>query len=165
MWDKFPPNGGVRQGDPISPTLFTAVMEKIFDKADISERINLDGELLANLRFLHLPIKLPNSAKKNQPQNKWKKLSFLSSESLKVGLKYAKKGPNRLQSTQTVKIILTEQKKWKQVTKFKYFGKTTHLNDTTTEEIYARITTAWSCLKTERNDSRQTDPRITQTNK
>ena len=27
--DKFPVNGGVRQGDPILPRLFTAVMEEI----------------------------------------------------------------------------------------------------------------------------------------
>ena len=33
------------------------------------------------------------------------------------------------------------------VTKFKYIGQTTHLNDTTKEEIYARIRAAWSCFR------------------
>ena len=42
---------GVGQGDPLSPKLFTAVMEKVFKKADISEGINVDGENLTNLRF------------------------------------------------------------------------------------------------------------------
>ena len=49
--DEFPINRGVRQGDPHSPKLFTAVMEEVCMKADISERINVDGENLTNLRF------------------------------------------------------------------------------------------------------------------
>ena len=32
------------------------------------------------------------------------------------------------------------------VTEFKYLGQTTHLKDTTKEEIYARIRAAWSCF-------------------
>ena len=42
---------GVRQGDPISLKLFTAVIEEIFKKADLDKGINIDGERLQNLRF------------------------------------------------------------------------------------------------------------------
>ena len=52
MSDEFPIHRGVRQGDPLSPKSFTAVMEDVFKKADISEGVNVDGENLTNLRFV-----------------------------------------------------------------------------------------------------------------
>ena len=39
--DEFPINRGVRQGDPLSPKLLSAVMEEV---ADISKGINVDGK-------------------------------------------------------------------------------------------------------------------------
>ena len=44
------------------------------------------------------------------------------------------------------KDILIDQQKIEKVTEFKYLGQTTHLKDTTKEEIYARIRAAWSCF-------------------
>ena len=38
------------------------------------------------------------------------------------------------------------------MTEFKYLGQTTHLKDTTKEEIYARIRAAWSCFGTKKNN-------------
>ena len=49
--DEFPINRGARQGDLLSPKLFTAVMEAVFKKVDISEGITVDGENLTNIRF------------------------------------------------------------------------------------------------------------------
>ena len=43
---------GVRQGDPISPKLFTAAMESVFRNLDWqSKGIVVDGEHLTHLRF------------------------------------------------------------------------------------------------------------------
>ena len=49
--EPFAIDRGVRQGDPISPKLFAAVIEEIFKKADLDKGINIDGEKLQNLRF------------------------------------------------------------------------------------------------------------------
>ena len=41
---------------------------------------------------------------------------------------------------------LIGQQKIEKVTEFRYLEQTTHLKDTTKEEIYARIRAAWSCF-------------------
>ena len=46
VYDELPVKRRVREGDPISPELFTAVMEEVFKKADISEGSNVHGENL-----------------------------------------------------------------------------------------------------------------------
>ena len=51
MSDEFSVNGGVRQGDPLSLRLFTAVVEYFLKKADICEGIDEDSENLTNSRF------------------------------------------------------------------------------------------------------------------
>ena len=139
--DEFPIHIGVRQGDQLSPKLFTAVMEEVFKKADISEGVNVDGENLTNLRFAD-DVALFNETTKQMEKH----LNNLNSESLKVGLKIhkgkTKYGTNHADSEE----ILVDQQKIEKVTEFKYLGQNTHLKDTTKEEIYARIRAAWSCF-------------------
>ena len=43
--------GGGEGGAPFLPKLLTAVVEEVFEKADISEGISVDGENHTNLRF------------------------------------------------------------------------------------------------------------------
>lgn len=50
--EPFSINRGVKQGDPISPNLFTALLEHIFRQIDWKNMgINVNGEYLNNLRF------------------------------------------------------------------------------------------------------------------
>ena len=42
---------GVRQGDTLSPVLFTAALEEIFRRTEMEAGININGEKLKHLRF------------------------------------------------------------------------------------------------------------------
>ena len=42
---------GIRQGDPLSPVLFTAAVEEIFMRMNIEAGININGVRLSNVRF------------------------------------------------------------------------------------------------------------------
>ena len=138
---EFPILRGVRQGDPLSPKLFTAVMEEVLKKADISEGVKVDRENPTNLRFAD-DVALFNETTKQMEKH----LNNLNSESLKVGLKIHKGKTKYMTNHADSEDILIDQQKIEKVTEFKYLGQTTHLIDTTKEEIYARIRAAWSCF-------------------
>lgn len=78
---------GVRQGDTISPKIFTAAIEEeVFKKLDLTERgINIDGEWLTDLRFADDVALVTASVKDMEHQ-----LNKVNSESKKIGLKMHK---------------------------------------------------------------------------
>ena len=118
-------------------------MEEVFKKAEISEGVNVDGENLSNLRFAD-DVTLLNETTKQMEKH----LNNLNSESMKVGLKIHKGKTKYMTNHADSEDILIGQQKIEKVTEFKYLGQTTHLTDTTKEEIYARIRAAWSCFGT-----------------
>ena len=75
-----------------------------------------------------------------------KHLNSLNSESLKVGLKVHKGKTKFATNHADSEDMLTDQEKIEKVTEFKYLGQTTHLKDTTKEEVNARIRAAWNCF-------------------
>ena len=43
---------GMIQGDPISPKLFTAIIQEVFKNAPLEEKgMNIDGQKLSDIRF------------------------------------------------------------------------------------------------------------------
>ena len=80
-----------------------------------------------------------------------KHLNNLNSESLKFGLKIHKGKTKYMTNHADSENILTDQQKIEKVTEFKYLRQTTHLKDTSKEEIYARIRAAWSCFGKKKN--------------
>ena len=85
MTDELPHNRGVKKGDPLSPKLFTAVIENVFRKTGISEGINVDGENLTNVRFANDVARFnekktnPHTHTHKKPTNNGKK-TFKQSE-------------------------------------------------------------------------------------
>ncbi|GFS02011.1 endonuclease-reverse transcriptase [Elysia marginata] len=49
--EPFPIKRGVRQGDQISPKLFTTAIEDCIKKSELTDGIDIDGETLTDLRF------------------------------------------------------------------------------------------------------------------
>ena len=75
-----------------------------------------------------------------------KHLNNLNSGSLKIGLKIQEGKTKHMANHADSEDIITDQQIIEKMTEFKYLGQTTHLKDTTKEEIYARIRAAWSCF-------------------
>ena len=74
---------GVRQGDTISPKLFTATLESIFRRLNWENKgVKIDGEFLSNFRFAD-DIFLCTET----PQELQQMLQELSDESRRMGLK------------------------------------------------------------------------------
>ncbi len=80
---KIPIRKGFKQGDTISPKLFTACLEEIFKKSEWDDMgLKIDGEYLNNLTFADDIVLLRNSG-----ENLEIMISDLHRESLKVDLK------------------------------------------------------------------------------
>ena len=78
---------GVRQGDTISPKMFTAAMEEIFKKLNLQDRgIKIVGEKLIDLQRFADDVTLITSSVKDMEIQ----LNDLNKESKKIGLKIHK---------------------------------------------------------------------------
>ena len=132
---------GVRQGDSISPKLFTAVIEEIFKKADLDKGINIDGERLQNLRFAD-DVALVTKTTKEMEEH----LNKLNTESKKCGLKIHKGKTKFMTNFETDEEIKIENEKLEKVESYNYLGQITTTNRKSEDEIKERIRKSWSCF-------------------
>ena len=139
--EKFQIKRGVRQGDPISPKLFSAAIETIFQTVDLDKGLNIDGETLINLRFADDVALTTNNMTEMEEE-----LNRLNKNSKNIGLKMHKGKTKYMTNFQNDQEIHIESEKIEEVTNYKYLGQTTYLKDTTKEEVTCRIRAGWSCF-------------------
>ena len=115
--EQFAIGRGVRQGDPISPKLFTAVIEEIFKKVDLDKGINIDGERLQNLRFAD-DVALVTKTTKEMEEH----LNKLNTESKKFRLKTHKGKTKFMTNFETDEEIKIENEKLEKSGKLQFLG-------------------------------------------
>ena len=131
---------GVRQGDTISPKLFSAGLEEVFKRLDWSKAgIKVNGKYLSHLRFADDIVIFSNSATNLQTQikelNESSKLS-----GLKMNLNKTQVMFNNFSTPQPIKI---DDQQLEQVNKYIYLGRIITMNDDIMAEILNRAKLGW----------------------
>ena len=76
----------MRQGDTLSPILFTSALEEIFKRVEIEDGVNINGERQSNLRFANDIILFAENEKGLE-----KLLNVLNTEGKEDGMRMNKK--------------------------------------------------------------------------
>ena len=133
--EEIPILRGVRQGDPISPKLFTTTIQEVFKNAELEEKgINTDGEKLSNLRFADDVALTTEDVKDIEHQ-----LNTVNEESLKIGLKIQKGKTKFITNIDTTDKIQINGTEIEMVTNYKYLGQTIAMENRTKQEVSIRI--------------------------
>ena len=143
MSEKFQIKRGVRQGDPISPKLFSAAIETIFQTVDLDKGLNIDGETLTNLRFADDVALRTNNMTEMEEQ-----LNRLNKNSKNIGLKMHKgktKYMTNFQNDQEIHIESEKNRRSHQLQVFRtndlfkrHHKRRSHLQDSSWMELFRK---------------------------
>ena len=141
--EKIPIKKGVRQGDTISPKLFTACLEEIFKKLEWENiGMKVDGEYLNNLRFADDIVLLSDCEGELQ-----RMIEELHRESLKVGLKMNMKKTKVMFNNQLAgQQIRIGKETIERVEEYTCLGQTISATPNHEKEIRKRIGMGWSAF-------------------
>ncbi|GBP58848.1 LINE-1 retrotransposable element ORF2 protein [Eumeta japonica] len=129
---------GVRQGDPLSPKLFSAVLESVFRGLNWENfGINKNGILLSHLRFADDIVLFAKS-----PEDITKMINELTMESEKVGLKLNPQKTRVMTNGERININLGN-KQIDYTDEYIYLGQLITDDDPMRKEIERRITNGW----------------------
>ncbi|CAI5455831.1 unnamed protein product [Caenorhabditis angaria] len=141
---EIPISKGVRQGDPISPNLFSASIEGVFRSTNWSDcGISIDGRKLNHLRFADDVVLISHT-----PHQASRMLKELVQESAKVGLKIneakTKSMRNRFALTRPIEI---GNKTIENVDEYIYLGRQLNPQNELLPEIHRRRRAGWAAFK------------------
>lgn len=130
---------GVRQGDPLSPKLFIAVLQDIFSKINWTQKgILLNGKYLNHLRFADDIAILAET-----PKDLEEMIRALDHESKKVGLEM-NTNKTKIMTNSFKRPIRANGHEIEYVDSYIYLGKRVSFNaESNLEEITRRISLAW----------------------
>ena len=140
---------GVKQGDPMSPKLFSAVLENIFRKLNWENKgINIDGEYLTNLRFAD-DLTITTS----KPTDLQTMLQEIATRSEEYGLKMNTTKTKVMFGPLTAPInISVNNTNIEAVDEYIYLGQRFSLKDKNQDkEIQRRITAGWTAYAKHRD--------------
>lgn len=136
---EFPIRKGVRQGDPISPKIFSAVLESIFRNLKWDKRgLKIDGEYLSHLRFADDIVVFSEN-----PQDIQQMLNDLARNSKKVGLSL-NPTKTKIMTNGSREDVIVEGRNIEFVDEYIYLGQRVSFKNRTENEIKRRIAIAWS---------------------
>lgn len=129
---------GVRQGDPLSPTLFLAVLENIFRKIEWRDLgININGRSITHLRFADDIVLFAKT-----PDDLGKMINDLASESAKFGLKLNPE-KTKIMTNGKKDPVTVEQTQISYVDEYIYLGQLISPEDNINKEVERRIANGW----------------------
>lgn len=133
---------GVRQGDTLSPVMFTAALEEIFKRIETESGIKINGELLSNLRFADDIILFAESEEQLA-----RMLNDLNTEGKRDGMKINKKKTkvmcNEVARRKKRNAVFVDGEQLEEVEEYKYLGRLLTPGNEMASEIDDRITAGW----------------------